>query len=77
MDKQFRNLEDEGSEANDKILHEDPVSTGVSPYTETRKGHWEDCSNGWMCSVCCKDSIYDYKYCPNCGSIMNEVVNDE
>ena len=58
----IRDLKDKESELYDKLLHEDLTSTGISPHTETRKGHWEDCSNGWMCSVCGKDSTYDYEY---------------
>ena len=51
---------------------------------ETKHGHWtllDECSNeGVYCSVCSK-KVYrtDYanqkiksKYCPNCGSIMDE-----
>lgn len=35
-----------------------------------RRGHWEDCSNGWMCSVCEHDARKNYSYCPNCGADM-------
>ena len=35
-------------------------------------GRWEDCSNGWMCSVCKHDARKDYPYCPNCGAYMME-----
>lgn len=40
---------------------------------EFKKKHtakWEDCSNGWMCSKCCRDSTYDYNKCPHCGRTM-------
>lgn len=33
--------------------------------------HWEDCSNGWMCSNCFRDSTYDTEYCPHCGAKMD------
>ena len=36
-----------------------------------KHGQWEDCSNGWMCSECNKDSSKDYKFCPNCGAKMD------
>lgn len=39
--------------------------------------HWEDCSNGWMCSNCYRDSTYDTEYCPHCGAKMNEEADDE
>ena len=35
-----------------------------------RKGHWEDCSNGWRCTCCDRDSRKDTKFCPNCGADM-------
>jgi hypothetical protein len=34
------------------------------------KAMWEDCSNGWMCSKCFRDSTYDYYKCQHCGCIM-------
>lgn len=43
-----------------------PMEIGV-----IRHGRWEDCSNGWMCSVCKRDSRKDFKYCPNCGAKMD------
>lgn len=36
-----------------------------------RHGKWEDCSNGWMCSVCHRDVSKNYNYCPNCGAKMD------
>lgn len=38
-----------------------------------KTGHWEDCSNGWMCSECERDNREDTRYCPNCGAKMQEV----
>ena len=35
-----------------------------------KHGQWEDCSNGWMCSECHRDSSKDYKFCPYCGAKM-------
>lgn len=35
-----------------------------------KHGQWEDCSNGWMCSECNRDSSKDYKFCPHCGAKM-------
>ena len=37
-----------------------------------KHGRWEDCSNGWMCSLCKHDARKDYPYCPNCGARMDE-----
>lgn len=37
---------------------------------EPKTEHWEDCSNGWMCSKCKTDHRTDTKYCPNCGARM-------
>ena len=37
-----------------------------------KHGRWEDCSNGWMCSVCKHDARKDYPYCPYCGARMAE-----
>ena len=37
-----------------------------------KHGRWEDCSNGWMCSVCKHDARKDYPYCPHCGARMDE-----
>ena len=48
----------------------------IKELEEKRHGHWEDCSNGWMCSVCNHDARKEYNYCPNCGARMDE-VNDE
>ena len=36
-----------------------------------KHGQWEDCSNGWMCSECNRDSSKDYRFCPHCGAKMN------
>ena len=71
------------SDGNDYILL--PIkSLSEIPTYEPKHGHWmllDECSNaGVYCSVCCK-KVYrtDYanqkiksKYCPNCGSIMDE-----
>lgn len=37
--------------------------------------HWEDCSNGWMCSNCEKDNTYNKPFCPNCGATMVNSYN--
>lgn len=37
-----------------------------------KHGQWEDCSNGWMCSECHRDSSKDYRFCPNCGARMDK-----
>ena len=37
-----------------------------------KHGQWEDCSNGWMCSECYRDSSKDYGFCPHCGAKMGE-----
>ncbi len=38
---------------------------------ENIHAHWEDCSNGWMCSACKRDSRKDTNFCPNCGAKMD------
>ena len=35
-----------------------------------RRGRWEDCSSGWMCSNCSWTQIRESNYCPNCGADM-------
>ena len=40
-------------------------------YGTVRHGHWEDSSNGWMCSECFKETYRDYQYCPHCGAKMD------
>ena len=35
-----------------------------------RRGKWEDCSNGSMCSCCCRDVTYETPFCPYCGADM-------
>lgn len=48
-----------------------------APTIDTVKhGRWEDCSNGWMCSVCKHDARKDYPYCPNCGAMMDGESNE-
>lgn len=39
-------------------------------WVPVRRGHWEDCSNGWMCSNCLHDSDHDSNFCPDCGADM-------
>ena len=39
-----------------------------------RYGHWEDCSNGWMCSECKRDSQKETNYCPYCGAKMERWI---
>ncbi len=41
-----------------------------------RHGHWEDCSNGWMCSACHHDVSKETVFCPNCGAKMDEVEDE-
>ena len=43
----------------------------LPPVTPQLKiGHWEDCSNGWMCSNCYKDVSHESDFCPHCGADM-------
>lgn len=37
---------------------------------EVKHGHWLDSSNGWMCSICGRDSRFDTNFCPYCGTDM-------
>lgn len=50
-------------------LLEERVVSGI-PLEQEKVGHWEDSSNGWMCSECKTDHMIDTKYCPNCGARM-------
>lgn len=45
--------------------------------TPLPKGHWEDCSNGWMCSNCNRDVSNESNFCPNCGADMRESEEGE
>ena len=47
----------------------------VTPQPKT--GHWEDCSNGWMCSNCYKDVSHWSDFCPHCGAKMEESEGEE
>lgn len=47
----------------------------VTPQQKT--GHWEDCSNGWMCSNCYKDVSHESDFCPHCGADMRGENIDE
>ena len=38
---------------------------------DNEEAHWEDSSNGWMCSNCKMDSTNDTKFCPHCGRKMS------
>ena len=58
-------------------INPDDVDFGVdkipaADVTPVRHGRWIDSSNGWMCSVCERDSTYDTPYCPHCGALMDE-----
>lgn len=68
----------------DVVCVEDIKKIPTADVREVKHGHWmllDECSNtGVYCSVCSK-KVYktDYanqkiksKYCPNCGSIMDE-----
>lgn len=46
-------------------------------WEEESHGYWEDCSNGWMCSVCNRDNRYDEDICPHCGAIMDLKYKEE
>ena len=46
-------------------------SIPAADVVEVRHGRWIDSSNGWMCSVCERDSTYDTLYCPHCGARMD------
>lgn len=57
---------DENKEIFNSIIDQQPTAETV------KYGRWEDCSNGWMCSVCKHDARKDYPCCPYCGAKMNE-----
>ena len=48
----------------------DKLMRSIQNGTPLPKGHWEDCSNGWMCSNCNRDVSYESNFCPNCGADM-------
>ena len=50
--------------------------TPIADVAPVVHAHWEDCSNGWMCSNCYRDRTYETDYCPNCGAKMDEVNDD-
>lgn len=41
------------------------------------RGHWEDCSNGWMCSNCGRDVSHESDFCPHCGADMRKSKGQE
>lgn len=51
----------------------------VTNYEEKmpKTGHWEDCSNGWMCSNCYKDVSHESDFCPHCGADMKGDMDDK
>ena len=50
----------------ERALSEMPAAD-VQP---VRRGKWEDCSNGSMCSCCYRDVTYETPFCPYCGADM-------
>ena len=44
---------------------------------ENVHAHWDDCSNGWMCSFCNRYNIQYTPFCPYCGAQMDERRDDE
>lgn len=48
-----------------RAINELPLVT-----SQSKTGHWEDCSNGWMCSNCYRDVSYESDFCPHCGADM-------
>ena len=54
-----------------KLMLEELQNAPTVDAEPVKHGHWEDCSNGWMCSVCFRDVSKDYEYCPNCGAKMD------
>ena len=51
-------------------LFKDWISHMPSVTPQPKTGHWEDCSNGWMCSNCYRDVTYESDFCPICGADM-------
>lgn len=49
------------------------LGMAIKALEQTKTGHWEDCSNGWMCSNCYKDVSHESDFCPHCGAKMEEV----
>ena len=43
---------------------------------EKSRGHWEKHVNACVCSECKFPVACEYKYCPNCGSVMEEVKQE-
>ena len=53
-----------------KVVSDD-VEYFKSLISDKEEAHWEDSSNGWMCSNCNRDSSHDTKFCPHCGKKMS------
>ena len=53
-----------------KVVSDD-IESFKSLITDNEEAHWEDSSNGWMCSNCNRDSSHDTKFCPHCGKKMS------
>lgn len=55
---------------------DDAPTIDVEP---VKNGHWIDgtCGAYKICSVCDQISDFDFDYCPYCGAMMDEIMNDE
>lgn len=63
---------DEAEKCNHELYAESLKRQKLNTEKESVKhGHWEDCSNGWMCSCCERDNTKDTLFCPNCGAKMD------
>lgn len=62
---------------------EDLGDTNYSPTLDVRPNihaHWEDfsavCDGAVCCSYCHIGTIKTYEFCPHCGAVMDEEVNN-
>lgn len=71
----LRKIREVDKALNQGLISYQEAADAVAPFTDAepvRHGRWEDCSNGWMCSVCNRDSSRDTDYCPHCGAKMDK-----
>ena len=66
---QYR-IDDSATLSTRDVVNVEDIEDAPSVTPKEKVGHWEDSSNGWMCSICDREYSYDTNYCPNCGARM-------
>ena len=72
----WQNENGESESIENKRAFLEKVMDIVPPAAYKNIGHWEDCSNGSMCSICKTDVSKETNYCPNCGAEMIRIWNE-